>query len=669
MSKVSDANPPSQPSDLSDELPGSAAHFRLLFQKNPNPMWLYDRKTLAFIEVNEAMLERYGWSAEEFASMTLVDIRPPEEVPRLLRSLSGAQSSLHKGEWRHRTKDGKPLDVMIASYAVQLGGREAALVVATDIGNLKRAERALQDSEARLRQAQRLASIGDWVWWPAAVQTDWQNGISEYSEEAAALFGVSPQEMAGDTNNYLARFVHPDDRDKAAAIFGDLVQPSSDGYKVKYRILRADGAVRTIQEIAENVFERDGSLRLTRGTIQDITEQELLEAQLHQAQKMEALGKLTGGVAHDFNNLLTVIMGNVEMMREQLTADRPELAALGEVALTAAQRAAALTTRLLSFARQTVLQAESIDLTRLSGEIEPLLRQILGPQQELVIRLAPDLPPVLADRSQLENAIINLVVNARDAMTDGGRLCIEARRFDTDSGDTANLPDVRPGNYVRLAVADNGAGMSREVTERAFEPFFSTKGLGKGSGLGLSMVYGFVRQSGGFAAIDSALGQGTTVSLYLPVAQPVVETALAAQPVAAPAAEGKVVLLVEDDPGIRRLALSQLDRLGYRTLEAANGQAAEAILRGSEHIDLLFSDVVMPGGQGGLELARLATALRPALKCLLMSGYADDAFASDTAGAATLPFLAKPFRRQELAAAVRAALVGPTPDGLSPPGT
>ncbi len=646
---------------------GSDDLFRLLFQKNPNPMWLYERESLRILRVNEAMVELYGWSADELTAMSLLDIRPPEEVERLLRNLKTPQQRLHKGHWRHRTKDGRPLDVMIASYAIELQGRSCALVVATDIGELIRAERALVESEARLRQAQRLARMGDWIWYPGPGEEQWREGRAEYSEEAAALFGVTPKELELSNQSYIERFVHPDDRAAVGAVFYDLVQPFNKGYRQKYRILRADGAVRTVQEIAENVVDAEGRLLATRGTIQDITEQEQLEAQLQQAQKMEALGQLTGGVAHDFNNLLTVIMGNVELLREQLGQERPALAALGEVALSAAQRAAALTRRLLTFARQTPLQAEAIALPRLFAEIEPLLRRVLGPDQTLAIDLPADLPAIQTDRNQLENAIINLIANARDAMGERGRLRVHAENLRLDSA--AALGDLAPGSYVRLGISDDGCGMTPEVASHAFEPFYTTKGPGKGSGLGLSTVYGFARQSGGAAAIETLPGRGTTVWLTLPQAGAVRSPAPAAEPGGDESPTGgSVVLVVEDDPGIRRLALAQLGQLGYRTLEAANGLAAEGILRSDEPIDLMLSDVVMPGGVGGLDLVRLARQIRPGMKCLLMSGYAEDALADD-GGATVVPFLAKPFRRQGLADAVRGALEGDGPADLRRTGT
>jgi len=629
----------------------------LLFQRHPSPMWVYDRSSLAFLQVNDAAVATYGYSAEEFRRMSLPDIRDPAEVTRLRQALTqDGQAYRRWGEWRHRTKDGRQLDVLIATYGVEFAGRPASLAVMTDITEQRQAARRLEESEQRLRQAQRLARMGDWLWYPGDPAAQ-PGGISQYSEEAAALFGVPPAVLAIGNDDYLARFVHPDDREKVASCLSNLVNPKHENYSLRYRILRADGETRMIQEIAENVYDPAGRLLFTRGTIQDVTELDLLEQQLRQAQRMEALGKLTGGVAHDFNNLLTVIMGNVETLCDSLAAERPDLAELGDEALGAAQRAADLTQRLLTLSRQTLLRSEALDLAALLRGLEPLLRRTLGEHLEVTVRLPADLAPVLADAGQLENAVINLAVNARDAMAAGGRLSLEARNVELSAAEAAALHEVRPGRYVMLAVSDTGAGMSRAVVERAFEPFFSTKGPGKGSGLGLSTVYGFVRQSGGYVSIDSQPGRGTTVRLYLPQAAAPAPAAVPS-PAGPPAArgQGEAVLVVEDDAAIRQLAVAQLRKLGYRTLEAESGRAAEPLLRGPARIDLLLTDIVMPGGLGGLELAALALRLRPGLKYLLVSGYAEDAFAKAAPGGGRRHFLAKPFRQQDLARAVRAAL-------------
>ncbi len=389
---------------------------------------------------------------------------------------------------------------------------------------------------------------------------------------------------------------------------------------------------------------------------QDVSERQQTEAALRQAQKMKAIGQLTGGLAHDFNNLLTIIIGNLAVLQEEAGGDS-SVQALISPALDAARRGARLVQRLLVFARQQPLQVKAVDVGQLVSGMSELLRQTLGATIDIDIRAPAKVWPVNADPHQFENAVLNLAINGRDAMPGGGRLAITVEEKRLDGEYAARRPDVIAGDYVVVSVADSGIGMAPDVMDRAFEPFFTTKEVGKGSGMGLAMVYGFVRQSGGHAVIETRPGLGTTVRLCLPRASTAaVEAARnAAAPIAAPKGSERV-LVVEDDPGVRAFVASALRELGYAVRTAPNGPTALSLLD-REPVELLLTDVMMPGGISGPQLAHQAGERHPALKVLLMSGYPDDALAH--AGLATeLPLVGKPFQKDELGRRVREVLDG-----------
>jgi signal transduction histidine kinase/response regulator RpfG family c-di-GMP phosphodiesterase len=375
------------------------------------------------------------------------------------------------------------------------------------------------------------------------------------------------------------------------------------------------------------------------------------EEALRQAQKLEALGQLTGGVAHDFNNLLTVVVANLDMIDRR--AENPaEVRRMAGTAIAAASRGARLTQQLLAFARRQALQPQVVEVNRALLEIEPLLRQAIGMAVRLEFALDPDLRHCRIDLAQFENAVLNLVVNARDAMPSGGRLVVGTRN--------AHLAvpegDLEAGDYLVVSVADTGSGIPPEVLPRIFEPFFTTKDVGRGSGLGLSQVYGFVRQSGGEVRLESRPGEGTTVRLFLRCTSEEPSGAATATAAADPAARGEAVLVVEDDEDVRAVAVGTLRDLGYRVLTAVDGMAAMEILQGPERIDLLFSDVVMPRGLDGVTLAREAERLRPGIRILLTSGYTAQALARDHGVENRYRLLAKPYRSAGLAAKLREIL-------------
>jgi signal transduction histidine kinase/CheY-like chemotaxis protein len=382
-----------------------------------------------------------------------------------------------------------------------------------------------------------------------------------------------------------------------------------------------------------------------------------LEDQLRQAQRLEAIGQLTGGVAHDFNNLLTVIIGNAGLLAAELQHD-PERRELAAGTLSAAHRAAELTRRLLAFARLQNLEPRATDVGDLVEGIDSLIRRTLGEQVEIVIVRRAALWPALVDPAQLESAILNLAINGRDAMPAGGRLVIEIANAILGGSDTDRAVDVEPGPYVVVAVTDTGTGIAPEHLHRVFDPFFTTKEVGRGTGLGLSMVFGFVKQSGGHIKLDSEVGRGTTVTMFLPRASTLVAVAPEEAAPVAPG-EGETILLVEDDALVRRYANDRLVALGYRVVTAPNGPEGLALIRDRDDIDLLFTDIVMPGGMNGLALAEAVREIRPRLPVLFTSGYGEGATGQGGPLDPDAQLLPKPYGRAELARAIRIALGSP----------
>lgn len=389
--------------------------------------------------------------------------------------------------------------------------------------------------------------------------------------------------------------------------------------------------------------------------VYDLTEQKRLEARLMQAQKMEAIGQLTGGIAHDFNNLLGVVIGNLQLI-DRSVAETPTLARKVHTAMRAAARGADLTRRLLAFARRQILAPAVLDLNRQLSGLSELIQRTIGESIEVRMIQAHDLWHTTADPGQFENAILNLAINARDAMPQGGRLTVRTHNVTLDAKFCSDYPSLEPGDFVAISVSDNGVGMDAEVLKRVFEPFFTTKESGKGSGLGLAMVHGFAEQAGGVASIESTIDAGTTVTIYLPRSKE--EQSDREDTIVTRVAPGgtETILVVEDDADLRETVVTALTQLGYRALSAANGAAALRILSGPERIDLLFTDVMMPGGMLGPALAKRARELRPDIDVLFTTGYADTAVLAGTAGLTSSDVIHKPYRNEDLAMRIRLVL-------------
>ena len=388
----------------------------------------------------------------------------------------------------------------------------------------------------------------------------------------------------------------------------------------------------------------------------EITQRKEMEAQLRHSQKMQAVGQLTGGIAHDFNNLLTIVIGNLQLLGERVSGDAKAREFLDD-ALWSARRGGDLTHRLLAFARKQPLKPAVIDLNAIVRDMTELLRRTLGAGIRIEEALAGELWPAFADRGELERALVNLAVNSRDAMHSAGTLMLQTRNAVLDAEYAAQYEEVTPGEYVLLVVTDTGAGMAPEIMQRVFEPFFTTKEVGQGSGLGLSMVYGFAKQSGGHISLYSQAGQGTSVKLYLPRAASLAAEGEQQAPAVVPQDFGnKLVLIVEDEARLRKVAVQMLGRLGLRSLQAETAKEALSLLAGT-HADVLFTDIELPGGMNGIELAKAAQTAHPHIKVLFTTGYAREAALQNLRPQDKVPWLFKPYSHVELARALKALLV------------
>lgn len=487
----------------------------------------------------------------------------------------------------------------------------------------------------------------------AIISIDGNGIITTVNSAAGRLFGYQQHEFLGRNVHFLMPEPYHSEHDGYIHNYRSTGRRKIIGIGREVTGRRSDGTLFPMH-LAVSEFEMDGRIHFT-GIIHDLSAHKATEMALRQAQKMEAMGQLTGGIAHDFNNLLTVIIGNLEMLEGRLTT--PLQRELTTEALEAADLGARLTARLLAFARRSHLEPESVNLNTFVLGLTDMLHRTLGATIYLSNALTPNLWSARVDPSQVESAIVNLAVNARDAMPDGGRLLIETGNVVVTADRSRELGDLPPGEYVRLSVSDTGTGMSGTVRERAFEPFFTTKEQGRGTGLGLSMIYGFARQSGGLATIDSVEGKGTVVTIYLPrhVVEPV-QIGEDDAVDAAPPGQGQVILAVEDDGRVRKLTVMRLTQLGYTVISASSGAEALEQLAANDRVDLLFSDVVMPGGMSGYELRKRVLELYPDLPVLLTTGYAEELVGGQAARDEGLRILRKPYRMADLAAAIEGAL-------------
>jgi PAS domain S-box-containing protein len=627
----------------------SEAKFRLLAEESLAGVYLIQDGRSVYI--NNASAQIYGATREQVMQLpSVLDVVAPEDramVAENLRQKLAGESVSVRYSFRVLRPDGTRRIVEVLGRRILYHGRPAVLGTALDITERHQAEETLRQREEFLRSL--LRSI-DGVVWEADPRTSRFTFVSERAEK---LLGYPVQQWLNE-ENFWANHLHPADREQAVQ-FCQSATARGEDYTFEYRMLAADGRVVWIRDYVTVEKNAAGQTVALRGILVDITERKHLEAQLLQAQKMEAVGRLAGGIAHDFNNLLTVILGYGQMLLQR--SDWPPAAReLVQAMYDAGERAASLTQQLLAFSRQTIVEPKLIYLDQFLHDMEKMLRRLIGEDIILAIASAGRLPPVRVDPGQLSQIILNLVVNARDAMPRGGRLTLECTAVDLDEHYCRLHPEAQVGRYVCLAVSDTGEGMTPEVQQRIFEPFFTTKEVGQGTGLGLAVVYGIVRQHGGHVQVYSELGHGTTFKIYLPaVTATTPEESLIREPVPR---GNETILLVEDDEAVRNLAKTALEMYGYRVLVAADaGEAQRLAQEYSGSLDLVVTDVVMPG-MSGRELVEFLRQHHPQLKVLFMSGYTEDEVLRHGLVHAEVAFLQKPFTPIGLAQKVRDVLDG-----------
>lgn len=602
-----------------------------------------------WIAVNPAWERLLGWTAEEIVGRDTSWLRHPDDHGGSAAECAAVAEpgTAQRLEKRLLTRDGSYRT--LAWQTILFDDR--LYTNARDVTEERRQQAALVAAEKRTRMVlEAMDGMGVWTYEAATDRF--------YSDPGFGALHGFPADEAGPGRSMaeVLERIHPEDLSRTFAAIAAARESGEDG-EIEYRVVLPDGSIRHILSRSHVLRDARGEMEQVIGVGVDVSRQRELEDRLRQSQKMEAVGQLTGGLAHDFNNLLTGISGALELMQLRLKQGRiDDLPRYIGAAQTSAGRAAALTHRLLAFSRRQPLDPRPVDVARLIAGMEDLLRGTLGPAVALAVDMDAETWPILADANQLENALLNLCINARDAMPEGGTVTLQTGQqwLDETSAAERELP---PGAYLTLCVTDTGTGMSPEVIARAFDPFFTTKPMGQGTGLGLSMIYGFVRQSGGHVQITSTPGEGTTMCLYLPRHYGAVAGAAAGGGVAlAPEGAGETVLLVDDEPGVRMLVSEVLGELGYAVIAAETGAESLELLVSARRVDLLITDVGLPGGMNGRQVADAVRAVWADLPVLFITGFAENAVVGDGPLERGMALIAKPFAMETLAARVREML-------------
>ncbi|MEZ5292356.1 MAG: PAS domain S-box protein [Vicinamibacterales bacterium] len=618
-----------------DLLTASEGRYRALFDHAPDGILIADGGNHVR-DANPGVCRMLGYTRDELVGMSTSRLVTADQRPHVAEVQAAvAAGEVYHREWRLERRDGSVFEADVITTAMPDGHR---LAMVRDVTERNRAVEAVLAAEERMRFALESAGLGVW-------ELDLRTGEVRWSEILEAQHGLAPGAFAGTFDAFLA-LVHPEDRERVREVV-DRASRSGADFATEHRIVRPDGAVRWISGAGRMRLDAAGAPMRGIGISADVTERHSLEAQFQQAQKMEAVGRLAGGVAHDFNNLLTAILGYCEMLLEDLRPEDPIRYEIAEIQ-KAGQGAASLTRQLLAFSRKQIIEPRVLDVNDVVRGVQSLLRRLISEDIEVAVTLDPAPQLVNADRGQIEQVIMNLAVNARDAMPDGGRLAIATGAVDLDKDYAAAHLNVSPGPYVMLSVTDTGQGMSADVQAHLFEPFFTTKEAGKGTGLGLATVHGVVTRSGGTIGVYSEVGRGTAFTIYLPrVEDAVTDPQGAEADGAGTRGGGQTVLVVDDAEGLRELLSRGLKRQGYRVLVAEDAARALTLVEAHPDIDVLLTDVVMPGASGP-ELTGELLRRRPGLKVIYMSGYTEDAIVHHGVLKPGIAFLHKPFTAETL---------------------
>jgi two-component system, cell cycle sensor histidine kinase and response regulator CckA len=593
----------------------SESNSLFLFAHNPLPMWVFDRNTLQFLQSNDAALRHYGHCRTDFLKMNAGDLHPAEEIPKLMGALQNTDSGKQiSGEWHHRKKDGSLIDVEMFLHKMEYSGRPAALVVAQDITERKRAEEEKQKFFTLVEYSRDFIAVAD------------LNDNVEYVNPAGrTLLGIPNADSVKGTHS--VDYVAPAD----LPLVYDTILPTlrSTGHwqgELRFRHFQTGRSLPMDFVGFQVKDQKTGEPRFVATVSRDVTERRALEQQLQHAQKFEAFGQLAGGIAHDFNNVIGAILGWAEMGEEQAVATHPTLAGYFNKIHFQCDRVTALIQQLLAFARRQILEPRSLSLNQTVRDVMNLLDNVIGKDIEIKTDLADDLSTVRADPTQVEQVLINLCINARDAMPKGGQILIETHNTSFSEADCSLSFGLQVGRFAELRVVDTGEGMDAATRERIFEPFFTTKVTGKGTGLGLATVYGIVKQHNGFIQVDSEPGKGSTFRIYLPVNESLAASEF--HPVFfddLPVRGGtETILLADDHDGICEMAQSVLAAKGYQVLLAHDGEeAVQTFTANRDRISLVLLDVIMPR-RSGPEVFAAIKAIHPGISVIFATGYSNE---------------------------------------------
>jgi PAS domain S-box-containing protein len=630
-----------------DALRQSESNSLFLFANNPLPMWVFDSRSFQFLQVNESAIDHYGYSQIEFLQMSITDLHPTEEVPRLLKALQerapGDKTGRH---WHHRLKNGSIIDVDIFMHAMEYAGQPSALVVAQDITERKRAEAERRKFFTLVENSRDFIAVADL-----------KDNLEYVNPAGRALLGMGDPESVQGTHS--KDYVVPED----LPLVRDTIFPAifSSGYwkgELRFRH-RQTGQTIPMDCVAFQVKDPQTEEISSIATVsRDITERRSLEQQLRQAQKFEAIGQLAGGIAHDFNNVIGAILGWAELGEEKAASSGETYATYFGKIRTQCDRVTGLVHQLLAFARRQILEPRNLSLNQSVQDVLNLLGGVIGKDIELNTCLAEDLAFVLVDPTQIEQVLMNLCINSRDAMPNGGRLSIETRNVDFTGEDCRQNAALEPGKFASLSVTDTGIGMNASVRERIFEPFFTTKGIGKGTGLGLATVYGIVKQHDGFIQVTSEPGKGSTFRIFLPVSDKATASEnRVSYTEGQPALGGnETILLAEDHDGVREMARATLESLGYRVLLARDGEEALEVFSAHRNsIGLILMDVIMPR-RNGPETYEAIRAIKSDVPVVFATGYSNETSALTEIVSRGIAVLQKPYSPRVLSRRVREAL-------------